>query len=250
METAAANILGWLRPRRWSSQAVAALSRIFDRPERHPFDRVHGVDTGGLLYAGRLATGHAHDGHNAGYYATAPSLFHGAMDLWRRTLPATGCSVSDYTLVDIGCGKGRVLMLASQYEFREIIGVELNFRLVRCARKNLHKWITRVGQSARVLIMEGDALEMPLPDGPVALFYFNSFERELTGKWLSYLAGLAAHRNGPLDLIYIHPEFDAQVRQVPGMQPLAHADIPFSEEDAAADVFGVHEDLCSIYRLG
>ncbi len=223
---------------------------MLQREKKHPFDRTHGVDTGGLLYAGRLATGHAHDGHNAGYYATAPSLFHGAMDLWRRTLPATGRSVSDYTLVDIGCGKGRVLMLASQYEFREITGVELNPRLAHLAQKNLRKWMTRMGQSARIHIIEGDALELPLPGGPVALFYFNSFERELTGKWLSHLAGLATHRTAPLDLIYIHPEFDAQVRQAPGLRPVAHADIRFSEEDAAADAFGVHEDLCSIYRLG
>ena len=46
----------------------------------------------------------------------------------------------------------------------------------------------------------------------------------------------------------LHPEFDVLVRQVPGMQVLARADIPFSREDAEADAFEVAEDGCAIYR--
>ena len=37
-------------------------ARIFSPQQgKHPFDRVHGVDTGGLLYANALATGHPND---------------------------------------------------------------------------------------------------------------------------------------------------------------------------------------------
>ena len=54
----------------------------------------------------------------------------------------------------------------------------------------------------------------------------------------------------PLDLIYIHPEFDPLVRQLPGVQVVAEAEIPFSAEDAAADAFGVAVDRCGVYRLG
>ncbi len=229
---------------------------------QHPFDRRHRVDTGGLLYADRLATGHAHDGHNAGYYATAPSLFHGAIDLWRQTLPATGCTVSDYTLVDIGCGKGRVLMLAVEYPFPEIVGVELNPHLARVARKNLRKWQRRSQQIGvphvpgfgtwdsdhRVQILEADALSIPLPAGPVALFYFNSFERPMMEMWLSRLAELSRRRTAPLDLIYIHPEFERLVHQVSGVRVVVEAEIRFSDEDAGADAFGVSSDQCSVYR--
>ena len=44
--------------------------------------------------------------------------------------------------------------------------------------------ILRPGSSA-VRVIEGDAMAMPLPDGPVVLFYFNSFEREMTEIWLA-----------------------------------------------------------------
>ena len=243
MTSPAAYVRRLFTPWRWRSAALS-------HNQKHPFDRTHGVDTGGLLYPRQLSRGHPHDLHSAGYYATAPSLFHGAIDLWRGTLHGTGFSLVDYTLVDIGCGKGRVLMLASLYEFREIVGVELNPGLARIARKNLRKWMIRTSLPAPARIIEADALAVPIPDGPVALFYFNSFERELTEKWLSRLAALAGNRTAPVDLIYIHPEFDTLVRQVSGMRSLAQADIPFTDDDAAADVFGVNEDRCVVYRLG
>lgn len=247
----------WWAPRRWWS---AARSRLFDRPPKHPFDRRYGVDTDGLIYADAAAEGHAGARHNAGYYATAPSLFHGALALWRETLAGTGYAVEDYTLVDIGCGKGRVLMMATEYAFREIVGVELDPGLARVARKNLsrlgrRRWLGLPGPIIRtrgnpsVRIIEGDALTVPLPDGPVALFYFNSFEQEMMEMWLARLGEIARERTHPLDLIYIHPEFDALVRQVPGMRVIAEAEIPFSEEDAGAEVFGVDSDRCAVYRL-
>ena len=261
----------WWAPRRW----YAALSRRFRPEAKHPFDRAYGVDTDGLIYADANAEGHAGARHNAGYYATAPSLFRGAMELWRGTLAGTGYSVEDYALVDIGCGKGRVLMMAAEYEFCEIVGVELDPGLARVARKNLsrvgrRRWLGLLGpkirtgrvpqvspprrmrpgkSSPRIRIIEGDALTVPLPDGPVALFYFNSFEREMTEMWLQRLGEIAHGRTHPIDLIYIHPEFDALVRQVPGMRVIAEAEIPFSGEDATADVFGVSSDRCTVYRL-
>ena len=266
----------WLAPRRWWS---AARSRFLQHQTKHPFDRRYGVDTDGLIYADAAAEGHAGARHNAGYYATAPSLFDGAMALWRGTLAGTGYALEDYALVDIGCGKGRVLMMATEYAFPEIMGVELDPGLARVARKNLSRlgrwrWLglphlngemrgtrraqfsgapqvspLRPGRQA-IRIVEGDALSVPLPKGPVALFYFNSFEQEMMEMWLARLGEIARERTLPLDLIYVHPEFDALVRQVPGVRVAAEAKIPFSEEDAGADVFGVASDQCAVYRCG
>jgi hypothetical protein len=140
-------------------------------------------------------------------------------------------------------------MLASEYEFREVVGIELNPGLAAIARTNLRKWTNRPRACPRVRIIEGDALSTRLPDGPVVLFFFNSFESEMVKMWLDRLARTAASRTHPIDLIYLHPEFDALVRQVPGMQVLACAAIPFSKEDTAADVFGVHADESILLRL-
>jgi hypothetical protein len=250
----------WRAPGQWRTRALAAMFRLLPwTKKKHPFDRAYGVNTDGLIYADPRAQGHAGGRHNAGYYATAPSLFRGAIELWRGTLAGTAYVEEDYTLVDVGAGKGRVLMLASAYGFREILGIELDPRLAQVARKNLCKF-GRKRQASHphlksemwgtqlVQIIEGDALAAPLPDGPVALFYFNSFEREMMDLWLARLGEIAPRRPWPLDLIYVHPEFDGLVRQVPGVQALLITEVPFSAEDAAADAFAVSSDLCAVYR--
>src|SRR5579871_5889958 len=112
------------------SRLRARIHSLFSRDQSiHPWDTATGLDTSGLLYANRLATGHAHDKHSEGYYATAPSLFYGAIARWRATL--AGHAIEDYSLFDLGCGKGRVLLLAAEYPFRSITGIELHAGLAR-----------------------------------------------------------------------------------------------------------------------
>ncbi len=216
-------------------------------PNTHPFDRQHRVDTGGLIYADKLASGHPHDQLSAGYYATAPSLFHGVMVQWSATL--SGDSLADYAFIDVGCGKGRVLMLASQYPFFSVAGVELNPKLARIARRNLARW-TRSHRSCHpIAVVNDDILNLPLPARPVVLFLFNSFERELVRMLLERLVEISATRTHPIDLLYLHPEHAQLITLTPRMELLADAVISFSPEDAAADVFNVDADRCVFYRL-
>lgn len=242
-------------------------------PPRHPFDFRYGTDTEGLLYADDLTTGHAHDCFNEGYYATAPSLFRGALECWRGTL--SGWKIEDYTFIDLGCGKGRVLLLASQSPFRFVRGIELHPRLARVARRNIRKWLKAKHMFAesiysccslfipvlcslipvpclscrRITVESADVLRLKLPTEPVILFLFNSFGDEVLVPLMQQLAAEAGRRTAPIDLIYIHPDHDRLVAQTPGIELLRWTEIPFSEEDAAADVFGVSSDPVSVYRL-
>ncbi|HEY2857551.1 MAG TPA: class I SAM-dependent methyltransferase [Terracidiphilus sp.] len=218
----------------------------------HPFDRAHGVDTSGLYYADRLPTGHAHDRYSEGYYATAPSLFHGAISLWVSTL-AQGTGVEDYTLIDLGCGKGRVVMMAAEYPFKTVRGIDLNPELTRIARKNLRSWTRARSRRGRAVCRDvriecRDALELEVPDGPTVLFLFNSFDENVLRPLMERMA--AAERRAPLDLIYVHPDHDRLVAATPGFELLRHAELALNDEDARADLFGVASDMCSVYRRG
>jgi SAM-dependent methyltransferase len=269
------------RLRTWLDNARARLSRRSPHtPEllsadTHPFDRRHRVDTAGLFYADQLATGHPRDLHSAGYYATAPSLIHAALGHWADTLPGTGYALTDYALLDLGCGKGRVLLLASDYPFRHITGIELHPGLADVARRNLRRWMNRPARkspnrslntaahpqsirsqsnrpgpaSPRVEVIQDDVLAVPFPPGPLVLFYFNSFEREIIEPFLDKLLAEAASRPDPMDLIYIHPEFGSLVHRRPGIRLLVDVEIAYSPEDAQADAFGTDFDRVAIYRL-
>jgi hypothetical protein len=79
----------------------------------HPFDERFGVETSGLIY--ELPSGHQHDLHNNGYFAVAPSVFHAIM---RAMLEQLHLDFQRFRFVDLGSGKGRALLLASDYPFR------------------------------------------------------------------------------------------------------------------------------------
>ena len=75
----------------------------------------------------------------------------------------------------------------------------MDSQLARIARKNLRSWRIRPVRdfATPVRVVEADALILPLPDSPIVLFYFNSFEREMMEMWLARLAERARQRTPP-----------------------------------------------------
>ncbi len=215
----------------------------------HPFDLQHGVDTSGLLFADELASGHAHDDHINAYWGTAPSGFRGVLDYWQATLAGTPHGLRDYTFLDIGCGKGRVLMLASDAPFQRIVGVELSPVLTAIAESNLAKWNAAPHGCSDIHILNVDALAAPIPDSPVVLYIYNSFNLYVMLPLLERLQTLARTRSTPIDLIYAKPQQAALVDGTPGIQLLTAGSIPLTPADRAACAFSTSELDFRIYRL-
>lgn len=222
--------------------------RMFRRNDRtvHPFDRLHHVDTSGLLYPDQLQTGSPADELSEGYYATAPSLFDGIIALWRRRLarPLSSCE-----FIDLGCGKGRVLLMASAYPFRRVLGIEIHAALAGTARRNAARW--KRGR-APIEVVTRDATLNPLggvaQDIPCLCFMFNAFSAMAVRRLADSLTQAAAGRTAPIDLLYLHPD-QHQVLMDAGMELLEDAELALSGEDAAADAFQVATDRCTLYRV-
>ena len=238
-------------PRRTMRLVGSRLHREFFPPPLpiHPFDLEHGVHTSGLLFADQLASGHAHDDHINAYWGTPPSGFRGIVDMWQRTLAATPHSIEDYTFVDIGSGKGRVVMMASQSPFQRIVGVELNPDLNSIAESNLAQWRTSSHRCSDIAVLNVDALAAPIPDSPSVLYIYNSFNLYVMLPLLERLQALALTRAAPIDLIYAQPQQAALVDAVPGITILAAGSVELSAEDRAADAFASSQLNFRIYRL-
>lgn len=87
----------------------------------------------------------------------------------RRALDALAVSANDVFL-DIGCGKGRALVVARRYPFQRIIGVDLIPSHIRVCRRNLE----RLGSRNHQLIL-GDALKIDYPSDVTVCFLFKPF---------------------------------------------------------------------------
>jgi SAM-dependent methyltransferase len=127
------------------------------------FDWDHRVDTTGATvgWSDRFV-GHLH----SAYQPTQPAAFHQMMD-------ALGADFSQFTFIDIGSGKGRVLLMAADYPFRRVIGIELLPALHRIAQQNIHKYVEKKRRCPQVESVCQNAVDFEFPDEPMVLYLFN-----------------------------------------------------------------------------
>ena len=232
-----------------------------EAPAIHPFDQIHGTETSGLIAAGNLLTGHPNDAHVTAYYGVAPSILRILIDHWLATPPPH--PISHYTFVDIGAGKGRAMLLASQLPFHQVIGIELNPDMADIAQSNLDLWQsahaddTTAPKIAPTRLLQQDALDYDLPRTATVIFLFHPFEAPVLKSLLRRIETQFNNRPGTLDILYVNAECRTVLDHHPAFSCLWHGQISMSPEDHAADLAAIAQqreygstgdEECAIYR--
>jgi SAM-dependent methyltransferase len=203
-----------------------------ESPEPHPFDRLHATDTSGHIPGEQLTPS---DLYNTAYYAISPSTLSHALELLPE--PVTG-----FDFLDLGCGKGRALLVAAQFPFAKIHGVELSPQLCAIARTNT------VGEP-RIRIEQADAAAVTFPDVPLIVFLYHPF---LAPKLRRVLGNLERQRrNSPhcIYLLYANCRYERTITRFPSLEVVWDYNIPLSAEDAAADRHRITRERFTLYRL-
>jgi hypothetical protein len=79
----------------------------------------------------------------------------------------------DFIFIDVGSGKGRALLMASDYPFRRILGVELFPDLHRVAVENIRVYKSQLQRCFAIEAQQGDARKFVFPPEPLVLYLFN-----------------------------------------------------------------------------
>lgn len=128
--------------------------------------------------------------------------------------------------LDLGCGKGRMLLVARRYPFARIIGVELSPELTAIARRNLTT--CRLAARCRdVDVVTADALAYLIPDDVTVIYLFNPFRDAIFDAVLAQLKESLERRPRSVRLIYRNAIHHEQllasgfrlVRVSPGLRP-------------------------------
>ena len=169
-------------------KAFVALGRVHRTDD---FDRRHGTDTSNieLLWKFKIDSPNARFG--ARYQATDEQMLVDAVSF----LPEPPQS---FTFIDLGCGKGRTLLVASKLGFRLVIGVEFAHELANIARTNLAKM-----GFANAVVVDADAADFQFPQTNMVVYLYNPFSIEVMRKVLANLRQSGAKR---LYVIYRAPE--------------------------------------------
>ncbi len=96
-------------------------------------------------------------------------------DEFREMMQRIEADLSEFTFIDLGSGKGRALLLASEYPFRRIIGVEVQEELHRIAERNIAQFDSPARVCDEIVSHVGDARDYEFPDGPLFVYLFNPF---------------------------------------------------------------------------
>lgn len=132
------------------------------------------------------------------YQPTDPALFHEMLDSLK-------IDFRDFTFIDIGSGKGRTLLMASDYPFRRILGVELLRELHRVAQDNIAKYKSGSQKCFAIESICADASTFKFPSGPLVIYLFNPLPESGLIRLFSNLQEAMQQEPQPLLAIYHNP---------------------------------------------
>ena len=138
------------------------------------WDFIHGVDTCGEIPLSELDFSNENKSTGLEYQSHHPALT-------RAALNSLDIHHEDYTFIDIGCGKGRVLLIAAEFPFRKVVGLEFAPSLAETARRNVQRY-RGPSRRAEIEVVTGDATEYDLPPEPLILYFFSPFSPDVLNR--------------------------------------------------------------------
>jgi len=140
------------------------------------------------------------------YQPTDPALFH-------EMLGSLNIDFRQFVFVDLGSGKGRTLLMASDYPFRRIIGVELLPFLHAVAEQNISRYQPDVRRCSAVESICGDAREFVFPLEPVRLYLSNPLPEDALAQVVGNLEKSLLTTPRSVCVVYHNPVLEQVLRQ-------------------------------------
>jgi SAM-dependent methyltransferase len=182
---------------------------FLDRAAELRFDALHEVETTVKVPPDALgveSAGHANE------YTPVP-----ARGL-SRVLEQLPIEYPKWDFVDLGAGKGRALFVASKFEFRKIIGVELSADLVRLAKRNIKTFRDPKQRCFDLTVVYDDAQRYILQGTRLVLYFFDPFSSaSAMERVLDNVQNWLGNGNHMLYVVYWHPRLVEPFEQYPAL---------------------------------
>jgi SAM-dependent methyltransferase len=161
------------------------------------FDWRHGTDTHGWVHLAQLNITSENRSRGEWYVPTRARAFRKIMQ--HVEVPP------DSVFLDIGSGKGRMLLMATAYGFAKIRGIEFSPELCGVAEENVHKFRVKRRVETPIEIIETDAEDYTFRDDENVLFMFNPFDEVVMGSVMKALMQSLERRPRSLWVVYHSP---------------------------------------------
>jgi predicted RNA methylase len=136
------------------------------------FDIKYKTKTTGIIELNSLKIGSENRGNGVRYEATNSLIFKNIFQKLARNF-------KNSVFVDFGAGKGRAIMMASDYYFKLLIGVEFSFELCQMAEQNIKKYSKKQQREINYKIINSDAVDFKIPNEADVFYFFNPFDEKI-----------------------------------------------------------------------
>jgi SAM-dependent methyltransferase len=140
-------------------------------------------------------------------------------DLQKRTC----LDFTRFTFIDLGSGKGRTLLMASDYPFRRIIGVELLPALNAIAQQNVRQYKSKSQKCFDLESICADATRIDLPEDPLVIFLFNPFPEAPLAEAVNNINKSLRGKDRPVFVLYHNPEHENVLLSCESLEKLCGA---------------------------
>lgn len=173
------------------------------------FDLRYGTDTHAAVGLGELDIRRSRASHCRRYEMSNEAML-------RDPVAALAIDPTQWSFVDYGAGKGRMVMLAMEMGFRDVTGVELSHRLCGIARANIARFRAAHPSLPAPQLQCADATVLR-PQGQRLLAYFyNPFDASIMAVVRRRLEAAIPAGAEAVSVIYANPEFAEVFAEAPG----------------------------------
>jgi len=155
------------------------------------------------------------------YQPTEPELF-------REMMGALPIELERFTFVDIGSGKGRTLLMASEFPFKRIVGVELMEELHRAAEENLRAYGAVASADpqvdGRIQAVFGDARGFDFPKEPLVVYLFNPLPEAGLRELMARLKESVGEWRRPVWIVYHNALLEGVLSGTAGLRKMGGAE--------------------------
>lgn len=185
------------------------------------FDGLHQVETTDYVKLSHLGFGAEDVARSRDYRATPVRTLRALLSRLPRE------AMRSATFVDFGSGKGRALLVASEFPFRGIVGVEFSSELHAIAEKNIRAYRGRSQRCFHLTSIQVRAEDFVLPGGDLVLYFFNPFEQDVMEAVLGN--ALRAWREGSrtLYVVFLRMRFRPLVARLGVFREITSGSLPF-----------------------
>jgi hypothetical protein len=170
------------------------------------------------------------------YYASDPWIFEQIMQALALSTQQSAVSkdlssaddesldyagLKNFTFIDLGAGKGRALLMASDYPFARIMGVEFMPDLCRAAQENIARYSSEQRKCERMEMVCLDACDFQFPAEPLVVYQFNPFSEPVFVKVLENLRLSVEQTPRPVFIAYRYTEHEKLLAEAAWLEKIA-----------------------------